>query len=232
MKGKELVAKMAEENIGLLYKFAYKNCRNLRLTSDELVSLFSVRYMRSILFWLKNKPKEQLSTYIWNGLKWEYVSILKKKKGSFNERLIHIPGFKQKSEQNREKAKHALNLIHFHGSESKRNDSALLHHDVQEDEDYKYRIKITDEFLSKLSKREILIIRLRFGMETGVAHTLKEIGAIIGISRERVRQLESRSLNKIQSQCNHLLTYKGKVEESSKRKKLRTSLLLQKKSND
>lgn len=51
--------------------------------------------------------------------------------------------------------------------------------------------------LSSLSEREAFILRLRFGIETEQAHTLQEIADILGLSRERVRQLERQAFEKL-----------------------------------
>jgi RNA polymerase primary sigma factor len=51
--------------------------------------------------------------------------------------------------------------------------------------------------LADLPAREALILRLRYGLETDHPHSLKEIGDILGLSRERVRQLEQLALNKL-----------------------------------
>ena len=54
-----------------------------------------------------------------------------------------------------------------------------------------------DEVLGSLSEREAQVIRLRFGIEDGYAHTLDQIGRTFGVSRERIRQIEERALNKL-----------------------------------
>jgi RNA polymerase primary sigma factor len=54
-----------------------------------------------------------------------------------------------------------------------------------------------DCFLTKLSERENKVIRMRFGLDDGVFCTLSEIGAEIGLTRERVRQIELRALEKL-----------------------------------
>ena len=54
------------------------------------------------------------------------------------------------------------------------------------------------EMLSALDMREKTIISLFFGLSTNRRHTLAEIGRTMGISRERVRQLKNRAIDKLQ----------------------------------
>ena len=49
--------------------------------------------------------------------------------------------------------------------------------------------------LTELPSREKQIAELRYGLEDGCEHSLQEIGGILGLSRERIRQLEARALN-------------------------------------
>jgi RNA polymerase sigma factor (sigma-70 family) len=53
------------------------------------------------------------------------------------------------------------------------------------------------EALATLSPREQTVLRLRFGLHDSEAHTLEEIGRIMHVTRERVRQLETRALRKL-----------------------------------
>lgn len=53
------------------------------------------------------------------------------------------------------------------------------------------------EILSELTPREAAIIRLRYGLQGTDAHTLKEVGEIFKLSRERIRQVEKSALNKL-----------------------------------
>ena len=55
-----------------------------------------------------------------------------------------------------------------------------------------------DATLQSLSFREREIIKLRFGLGVGYTHTLEEVGQIFKVTRERVRQIEAKSLRKLQ----------------------------------
>jgi RNA polymerase primary sigma factor len=54
--------------------------------------------------------------------------------------------------------------------------------------------------LGALSPREAAVIRLRFGIGQGEAMTLEEVGQILGVTRERIRQIEEKALVKLRSQ--------------------------------
>jgi len=54
------------------------------------------------------------------------------------------------------------------------------------------------EIIRELSPREQKILEMRFGLNDGVAHTLEEVGQEFGVTRERIRQIEAKSLEKIE----------------------------------
>jgi RNA polymerase primary sigma factor len=54
-----------------------------------------------------------------------------------------------------------------------------------------------EEVLATLSPREASILRLRFGLENGHPYTLKEVGQKFGLTRERIRQIESQALRRL-----------------------------------
>ena len=58
------------------------------------------------------------------------------------------------------------------------------------------REKIED-VLDTLPPREARILRLRFGFENGHTYTLEEVGAKFGLTRERIRQIESKALRRL-----------------------------------
>ncbi|MGB9766816.1 MAG: sigma-70 family RNA polymerase sigma factor [Sulfurihydrogenibium sp.] len=59
--------------------------------------------------------------------------------------------------------------------------------------------KELESMLNVLDEREREIIKLRYGLEGNEPKTLEEVGEMLGISRERVRQLEQRALKKLKS---------------------------------
>ena len=53
------------------------------------------------------------------------------------------------------------------------------------------------EVLDTLSERESRVLKLRFGLEDGRSRTLEEVGSVFGVTRERIRQIEAKALNKM-----------------------------------
>jgi RNA polymerase primary sigma factor len=53
------------------------------------------------------------------------------------------------------------------------------------------------EVLETLPPREVRILRLRYGLPDGESHTLQEVGRKVGVSRERVRQIEAQALRRL-----------------------------------
>ena len=53
--------------------------------------------------------------------------------------------------------------------------------------------------LDSLNPREKQVVRWRFGLEDGRMKTLQEIGELMGVSRERIRQIESCAVRKLKN---------------------------------
>jgi RNA polymerase primary sigma factor len=60
-----------------------------------------------------------------------------------------------------------------------------------------------------LNYREREIIRLRYGLADGYSYTLEEVGKIFSVTRERVRQIESKAVRKLQQpyRCRGLASF-------------------------
>ena len=61
----------------------------------------------------------------------------------------------------------------------------------------------TAAVLKTLSFREEKIIKMRFGLEDGNAHTLEEVGQSFALTRERIRQIEAKALRKLRHQSHN-----------------------------
>jgi RNA polymerase primary sigma factor len=55
-----------------------------------------------------------------------------------------------------------------------------------------------EETMQALDHREREIVRLRYGLADGCTYTLEEVGKIFSVTRERVRQIESKAVRKLQ----------------------------------
>ena len=57
--------------------------------------------------------------------------------------------------------------------------------------------RILDDMLSTLNDRQRQVLRLHFGMEDGNCYSLEEISKMLGVSKERVRQIEKQAMDKL-----------------------------------
>jgi RNA polymerase nonessential primary-like sigma factor len=86
------------------------------------------------------------------------------------------------------------------GTESRRLSDVLADLEAPQpgaDHDHAALERATREAIAGLDQREQSIVRWRFGLDGYEEHTLEQIGEKLGISRERVRQIEKRILEKL-----------------------------------
>ncbi len=62
-----------------------------------------------------------------------------------------------------------------------------------------YEREALEHLLEVIDKREAMVIKMRYGLESGEIKTLEEIGKLLNISRERVRQIEKETIRKLLS---------------------------------
>ena len=60
-------------------------------------------------------------------------------------------------------------------------------------------IESVKKSLDELTPRESQVLRLRYGIGSNVDHTLEEVGRALGLTRERVRQIETQAIRKLRT---------------------------------
>jgi RNA polymerase primary sigma factor len=60
--------------------------------------------------------------------------------------------------------------------------------------------ELVDDLLERLTERERAVLSLRYGLADGHSHTLAEVGKHFQVTRERIRQIEARALDKLRAQ--------------------------------
>lgn len=68
-------------------------------------------------------------------------------------------------------------------------DEIAIQHEIKD--------KLNDILSSVLNGREETVMRMRYGLDDGKARTLEDIGKVLGVSRERVRQIEDKAIEKL-----------------------------------
>jgi len=90
------------------------------------------------------------------------------------------------------------------GEDDERTLESTLAADGPEPDEHAESASLRDQLeqaLSELPPRERVIVRQRFGLDHDATETLEELGTQFGVSRERIRQLESRGLKRLREIC-------------------------------
>ena len=70
-----------------------------------------------------------------------------------------------------------------------------------------------ERLLQMLTPREASIIRMRFGLDGAGEHTLEQVGARFGVTRERIRQIEAKALARLKRRAGDLGSFlEGRAE--------------------
>ncbi len=78
-----------------------------------------------------------------------------------------------------------------------------------------YEREVIEKLLGAIDEREARVLRLRYGLEDGRTSTLKQIGEMMSLTRERIRQIEGEALQKL----NAIMTGKKPSKKKSARRK-------------
>ena len=55
-----------------------------------------------------------------------------------------------------------------------------------------------DALMAMLTERQQQVLRMHFGMDDGICHSLEEIGGVLEVSKERARQIKQQAMDKLQ----------------------------------
>jgi RNA polymerase nonessential primary-like sigma factor len=145
----------------------------------------------------------------------EKYNKLRKSKAVLTGQLGHVPSLAEVAEASGVDEERAKTIIEF----VKSNATASLSHRIGKEEDRELGDLIADEhyhspdsmldtltqqetivdLLNGLKDKEKEVIALRFGLDDGTAKSLQEVGNILNLSRERVRQIERKAMERLRS---------------------------------
>ena len=177
--------------------------------------LYSNSYFTSYLsLWIKQKIDRYISDYE-NIIRIPYhmYEQTKQVKDIYNEctldseKLI-VDEISDKMNISHEKTYSLLEIIKMNDilslDEFSENEGLLLYaKDDFEQIEYRLMSERFDKMLNKLSHRELTVIKLRYGFIDGKTYTLEEIGKQLGVTRERIRQMEKKALKKLKHSVTH-----------------------------
>ncbi len=142
----------------------------------------------------------------------EMIAKWKQAISEMEDKLSRMPNLEELSRHMKMSVKkvriilRAVRAFHSPTQAALTEDDGISLHDVMEDHKTmtpddivlgQDEVKTIYTLLGKIDQREAEILKLRFGLEDGQPLTLKEIGEKVGLTRERVRQIESDALRKL-----------------------------------
>ena len=162
-------------HIRYIAKSYAKKCE--RITEDDLFQIGVIAYIEGIDKWDPLKGK-----------KWDYMWLVVAGKvagyARDRESLIYIP-------QNAHKYV-SYDFLDIDDFDILGEDRGLV-----EVEDVIYKTRLCNKCLSLLRERERFVIKKRYGLDGNEPQYLEQIGNALGVTRERIRQIEARALRKM-----------------------------------
>jgi len=173
---------LVERNLRLVVYIA-KRFENSGAGIEDLISIGTIGLMKAINTF-KTDKNIKLATYASRCIENEILMYMRKNANIKNEISIDEP-------LNVDWDGNELLLSDILGS-----DSDIVHRNIEESEEK----KMIFTAMTKLGKREKVIISLRFGLETGKEKTQKEVADILGISQSYISRLEKKIINKLKKE--------------------------------
>jgi RNA polymerase sigma factor (sigma-70 family) len=175
---------MVQRNLRLVVHWAKKFVGRSPFDLDELISQGNVALIRAVqLFDVKHGVR--FVTYASRSVQNAFANRLKAyKKWAFREY----------GESSRE----CFTESETHG-DLLLNMAIDKHRDPADDAEHSDLIQRTMVAMRFLPERTALMIRLRFGLEDGKSRTLQEVGEMFGLTRERMRQIETIAIERLQN---------------------------------
>lgn len=173
---------LIERNLRLVVYIA-KRFENSGAGIEDLISIGTIGLMKAINTF-KTDKNIKLATYASRCIENEILMYMRKNANVKNEISIDEP-------LNVDWDGNELLLSDILGS-----DSDIVHRNIEESEEK----KMIFTAMTKLGKREKIIISLRFGLETGKEKTQKEVADILGISQSYISRLEKKIISKLKKE--------------------------------